>query len=67
MKVRAKEAGFFANSYRTRGEIFEVPEGASGSWFEVLPDVAKVGKPVVPPPPEEPSTLSAAKRRGMIR
>ncbi len=66
MKVRAKEAGFFANSYRARGEVFEVPDGAAASWFEVLPDTAKLGKAPVPPPPEEPATLSAMKRAGRI-
>lgn len=33
MKVKAKAPGFYGGSIRNPGEVFEVPDGFSGSWF----------------------------------
>lgn len=34
MRVRAKVMGFAAGGRRRPGDVFDVPEGTKGSWFE---------------------------------
>jgi len=42
MEVRATKPGYF-DRYRAEGDLFEVPDGAKGSWFE--PTEAKAKAP----------------------
>jgi hypothetical protein len=34
MKVKASQIGFYGGSRRRPGEVFEVPEGFKGKWFQ---------------------------------
>lgn len=52
MKVTAKAKGYHG-SFRDVGEVFDVPEGTKGSWFDPVP--------AVPVPPVEPPKSKAQK------
>lgn len=63
MKVRATAVGFHGGSRRRVGEVFDVPEGVTGSWFEPASKPAKASKKADP----EPTTLSeGAKLFGQV-
>ncbi len=49
MKVIAKFKGYYG-SIREVGEVFDVPEGTKGSWFDPVPAVPV--PPVEPPKPK---------------
>ena len=36
MKVRALELGFHGGKRRHPGDVFSVPDGSRGKWFEVI-------------------------------
>ena len=40
MKVRATQSGFFGH-YIEAGQVFDVPNGVKGSWFEPFKGKAK--------------------------
>ena len=57
MRVRAIEDGFYGDTRRRRGEVFEFHGKKLGSWME------PAEKPYVEPEPEAPyDTLSAINR-----
>lgn len=63
MRVIAKAMGFYGGIRRREGQVFEVPEGTKGSWFEPVggqPAKAKPRKEV----PASPDTLSAMNASG---
>lgn len=63
MKVRATAMGFHGGSRRREGDVFEVPEGVTGSWFEPIAKAPKAAKPE----PEAPQTLAeGAKLFGQV-
>ncbi len=46
MRVIATAVGFFDN-LRQKGDEFEVPEGAKGSWFKPVPADEPEAKPAL--------------------
>lgn len=61
MKVKALTDGFFGGARRRAGQIFEVPNGTKGKWFEPV----KASEPAVEDKPAKkkgdkstPETLS---------
>lgn len=52
VRAKAKAVGFYGGSLRQVGDVFEVPEGAKGSWFDLVePPVEKKSKPEKPAKP----------------
>lgn len=66
MRVKATKVGFYDGSRRRVGDVFEVPDGIKGKWFEPMPvtEAPKVekSKPKPKGKGEEPSTLSELTR-----
>ena len=63
MKVRAISMGFHGGARRRAGEVFEIEDGAKGSWFEPV----EAAEPVKPKPKAkakggEPTTFSEIAR-----
>lgn len=46
MRVKATKVGFYGGSRRRIGDVFEVEDGAKGSWFEPVQSASEA--PVVP-------------------
>lgn len=61
MRVIAKQVGFYNGSRVRVGQVFEVPEGTKGKWFEPVPvaevEAPKVDKPKRKAKGDEPATL----------
>lgn len=61
MKVIALERGFFDGAPRERGEVFEVPDGRTASWYAPTEEAAKP-KPKAKAKGGEPTTFSEIAR-----
>ena len=44
-QAKALTPGFYGGSLRQPGAVFEVKDGDTGMWFEVIDDEAKEAKP----------------------
>lgn len=53
MKVRAIENGFFGR-FIEAGQVFDVPNGIKGSWFEPFKGKVKAEEVAPPAPPAPP-------------
>lgn len=63
MRVKAIKVGFYGGSRRRVGEVFEVADGAKGSWFEPVPAAeSPKAKPKAKAKGEEVATLSELAR-----
>lgn len=51
MKVRALKPGFFGNTRRKAGDVFDAPDGTQASWLEAVPE-PKPAKPAKAKPDE---------------
>jgi hypothetical protein len=59
VRVKAIAVGFYPDTLRQPGEVFEVPEGLTGSWYVPVPkDEPVVEKPKVESRQKGPRSLS---------